>query len=197
MKEVQDYYFKKAKKDKYVARSAYKLEEIQKKHPILRKGQKVMDLGCFPGSWLQYVSRVIGKEGLVLGIDLQDLKMNLPENARFIHGDINELDLNQFAEYASNFDVIVSDMAPKTTGIKHLDAERSFQLCDMALFVAEKYLKNSGSIVVKVFQGAPLEKLLKKMRAEYQKVAIVKPKSSRNESVEVFVVGMKKKQTTE
>ncbi|MGK0288950.1 MAG: 23S rRNA (uridine2552-2'-O)-methyltransferase [bacterium] len=193
MKKVQDHYFQKAKQDNYVARSAYKLEEINKKCPILKKGNKVIDLGCCPGSWIQYASKVVGPTGKVVGVDLNPVQIVLPENAVFLQGDINEIDLNFAGEHADQFDTVMSDMAPKTTGIKHLDADRSFQLCEMALFVAQKWLKPNGSVVVKVFQGAAQQKLLEQMRREYEKVKIVKPKSSRDESVEVFVVGLNKK----
>lgn len=189
MKEIQDYYFKKAKKDGYVARSAYKLEEIDTKHKLLKPGDKVIDLGCFPGSWMQYISKKVGTKGLVMGVDRTALKIPLKENMRFVHGDINELDLTVTSQYADSFDVVCSDMAPNTTGNKNVDAARSFQLCQMALLVAQNNLKRSGLTVVKILQGSTFDQLLRQMRDEYQKVKIVKPKSSRNESKEVFVLG--------
>lgn len=189
MKEVQDHYFKKAKKDGYVARSAFKLEEIDKKVNLLKSGQKVMDLGCYPGSWMQYISKKVGADGLVVGIDRTEYKNQLKNNMVVLHEDINELDIDTLGQYADSFDVVCSDMAPNTCGIKSVDAERSLQLCQMALYVAEKFLKKGGATVVKVFQGSPLERLVKQMRQEYKVVKRIKPKSSRNESKEIFVVG--------
>lgn len=195
MKKIQDHYFKQAKKDGYAARSAYKLEEIDNKHRLLRPGGRVLDLGCFPGSWLQYISKKIGDAGLVVGVDRTQLKMPLKPNMRFIHADINELDLSRLSQDADPFDLVCSDMAPNTTGVKAVDSARSYQLCQMALLVGDRYLKASGSILVKVLQGESFDLLLKQMRQDYQTVKTIKPKSSRSESKEVFVLGSGRKAT--
>lgn len=193
MKKVQDHYFKKAKQDGFAARSAYKLQEINQKHHIIGRGSRVLDLGCFPGSWMQYIAQQIGEKGLVVGVDRTNLKIPLTPNMRFIHSDINELDLALPGTFVDRYDLVCSDMAPDTTGIKSVDAERSIQLCEMALWVAQKWLKNGGNTVVKVLVGGPFDRLLKQMRSEYTHVKTVKPKSSRNESKEVFVLGLNKK----
>ncbi len=192
MKKVQDYYFKKAKSKGFVARSAFKLEEIDQKHKIITPGMSVMDLGCFPGSWLQYISKKIGNNGLVLGVDIQELKLPLAANMKFIHSDINDLNLESISDFRPYFDLICSDMAPKTTGIKGTDADRSYHLCQMVLEVSQQLLKYGGNTLMKVFQGAALEKLVQQMKNEYQVVKRIKPKSSRNESVEIFVLGVNK-----
>lgn len=192
MKKVQDHYFKKAKKEGYIARSAYKLQEMDQKQNLLRKGLKVIDLGCFPGSWMQYISTRIGEKGLVVGIDRTELQMPLKANMRFIHSDINELDISSISGIASRYDLVFSDMAPNTTGAKNVDSARSYQLCQMAMIVAQDYLKTSGSILVKILQGSTFNTLLSDMKSEYKVVKTLKPKSSRDESKEVFVLGSQK-----
>ena len=191
MKTVQDYYFNKAKSEKHVARSIYKLKEIQNKFRILKNGQRVLDLGASPGSWLQYVSKVVGSKGFVLGIDLKKLEINLPENVSFLQANLNEIDPKRILQHSKRFDVIISDMAPKTTGIKHMDAERSCQLSLLALDFAKKYLSSAGSLVVKVFQGNSVGLLRNEIKKEFKKINTFKPKSSRNESVETFIIGRK------
>ncbi len=193
MKQIQDHYFKKAKKEGYVARSAFKLEEIDIKHKLIKPGDRIIDLGCFPGSWMQYISKKVGKNGIVVGVDRTELKIPLKENMRFVHGDINELDLSITTGFATGYDLVCSDMAPNTTGNKSVDAARSLQLCQMALLVAQNNLKKRGATLVKILQGGTFDHLLKQMRDEYDKVKIIKPKSSRNESKEIFVLGLNTK----
>lgn len=193
MKQVQDHYFHKAKKEGFAARSAFKLKEIDNKHKLIKRGDHIIDLGCFPGSWMQYISQRIGNNGLVVGIDRTELKIPLKDNMRFIHGDINDIDLALLDEYKRTFDIICSDMAPNTTGMKDVDAARSFQLCQMALLIAQNKLKKGGATLVKILQGSTFNELLTQMRSEYGTVKIVKPKSSRNESKEIFVLGINKK----
>ena len=192
MKKVKDFYFNKAKAKGFVARSAFKLEEIDQKNQILKPGMSVVDLGCFPGSWLQYISKRIGNEGIVVGVDMQELKLPLSANMKFFHSDINELDLAILKQIKPYFDLICSDMAPKTTGIKGTDADRSYHLCQMVLATCQKLLKYGGHTLIKVFQGAALEKLVQQMKIEYQIVKRIKPRSSRNESVEIFILGINK-----
>lgn len=193
MKNVQDHYFRKAKKDGYVARSAYKLQEIDQKNGLINKGDRVLDLGCFPGSWMQYIAKQVGSSGLVVGIDRTPLEISLGDNMRFIHSDINDLDLDILGQHSERFDLVCSDMAPNTSGIKSTDAARSFQLCRMALLVAEKWLKPGGATLVKILQGSSFPELQKLMREEYATVKNIKPKSSRSESKEIFVLGLNRK----
>ncbi len=192
MKKVKDYYFQKAKAQGYVARSIYKLEEINQKHRIIKPGNRVVDLGCYPGSWMQYINQAVGNSGLVVGVDLNEITIPLKKNMIFLQSDIGELDIDSLGQYANIFDVICSDMAPKTTGTKSIDAERSYQLCQMAELVAQKWLITGGNLVVKIFQGAPMDRLIAELKENYQTVKRFKPKSSRNESVEIFVLGLGK-----
>ena len=193
MKKIKDHYFHKAKRDGYVARSAYKLEEIDKKHRILRNGNLVLDLGCSPGSWLQYASRKVGEKGKVLGVDLQTVKLSLPQNVKVIQADIFEMTVNDLEMNGGMVDVILSDMAPKTTGIRDTDAQRSYALNQQVLELSGDLLRPQGTLLVKAFQGAPLEQLRREFSSIFAQVKLCKPKSSRSESVEIFLLGLSKK----
>ena len=136
MKKIKDHYFHKAKKDGYAARSVYKIEEIDKKYRIIRTGNKVLDLGCSPGSWLQYASRKVGKSGQVLGVDLQPVKISLPSHVKVIKADIFELTDEDLKINGGQSNVILSDMSPKTSGIRTTDVRRSFELNKKVLNLA-------------------------------------------------------------
>ena len=194
MKKIKDHYFHKAKRNGYVARSAYKLEEIDKKHRIICKGNLVLDLGCSPGSWLQYASRKVGEEGQVLGVDLQLVKHSLPSHVKVLQADIFDLTAKDLEMNGGMADVILSDLAPKTSGIRATDAQRSFALNQQVLQLADKLLRPQGALLVKAFQGAPLDGLHSAFSESFAKVKLCKPKSSRTESVEIFLLGMGKKQ---
>jgi 23S rRNA (uridine2552-2'-O)-methyltransferase len=186
----KDYFFNKAKKEGFAARSIFKLEEIDKKFRLLKQGQKVLDLGCAPGSWSQYVSKKIGQQGRLLGVDLQAVKFNMP-NSVFYQGDMLELQPEQLFQETGvtpPFDLVISDMAPKTTGVRITDQARSMELCELALSVAERFLKPKGHFVCKMFHSAEFEDFRKKLRGRFEKVEIVRPESTRKESKEIFFV---------
>src|SRR6185295_11472575 len=139
----KDYFFKKAKEENYVARSVFKIQEMDEKFKIFKSGYKVLDLGAAPGSWSQYASQKVGAQGRVLGIDIQPIKLTLP-NAVFITADMRDLNLaDVMAEHgiAPPFDIVMSDMAPKTTGIRVTDQARSLELCELALATAGRFLR--------------------------------------------------------
>ncbi len=192
MKKIKDHYFHKAKRDGYVARSAYKLEEIDKKHRLLRKGNLVLDLGCSPGSWLQYAAGKVGEQGQVLGVDLQTVKLSLPKNVKVLQADIFEMTVKDFEMNGGMVDVILSDMAPKTTGIRDTDAQRSYALNQQVFELSGDLLRPHGTLLVKAFQGAPLEQLRREFSSSFAQVKLCKPKSSRSESVEIFLLGLNK-----
>ena len=188
----KDYYFHKAKEDNFAARSIYKLEEIDAKFRLIKPGFKILDLGAAPGSWSQYASKKVGTKGRVLGIDLQPIKITLP-NAAFLEADINDIDWEEvFTEYEMTppFDIVMSDMAPRTTGIKITDQARSMQLCEMALEVGIKYLKPNGHFIVKFFHSEDFEDLRNMIRKNFSKCEILRPKSTRKESKEIFLIGI-------
>jgi 23S rRNA (uridine2552-2'-O)-methyltransferase len=193
LKKIKDHYFHKAKRDGYVARSAYKLEEIDKKHRLLRKGNLVLDLGCSPGSWLQYAAGKVGEQGQVLGVDLQTVKLSLPKNVKVLQADIFEMTVKDFEMNGGMVDVVLSDMAPKTTGIRDTDAQRSYALNQQVLELSGDLLRPHGTLMVKAFQGAPLEQLRREFSSSFAQVKLCKPKSSRSESVEIFLLGLNKK----
>ena len=193
MKKIKDHYFHKAKRDGYVARSAYKLEEIDKKHRLLRKGNLVLDLGCSPGSWLQYAAGKVGEQGQVLGVDLQTVKLSLPKNVKVLQADIFEMTVKDFEMNGGMVDVVLSDMAPKTTGIRDTDAQRSYALNQQVLELSGDLLRPHGTLLVKAFQGAPLEQLRREFSSSFAQVKLCKPKSSRSESLEIFLLGLNKK----
>ena len=193
MKKVKDHYYQKAKKDGFVARSVYKLEEIDRKEKLLKAKMKVMDLGCHPGSWTQYASKKVGAEGMVIGIDIQKVYQKFSKNVQIFQEDIYHLKLSNLP--LTEFDFIISDIAPKTTGIRTLDAQRSFQLGEQVLSVAKETLKVRGNLLLKVFQGRDFEQLRQHFREQFQKVKIHKPNSSRSESVEIFLLGIHKKES--
>lgn len=188
MKKIQDYYFHKARREGYVARSAYKLEEIDQQHRLLKQGQKVLDLGCCPGSWMQYTAQKITPGGSLLGIDLQPVSLALPDFVTVLQADIFELERTG-PWWETPFDVILSDMAPKTSGIRSLDADRSQALNQQVLWLASEHLRVGGNLLVKAFQGGSFQQLQADFRQQFAEVKVCKPRSSRSESVEVFVLG--------
>ena len=189
MKKVRDHYFNKARKDNYPARSVYKLEEVQKKYQLIRKNNRVLDLGCSPGSWSLYAAKIVGSGGRVTGLDLQPVRVkNQAAWLEFIRGDIFS-GMPWLTDRL--FDVILSDMAPHTSGNKFTDHIRSVELAARALEICRTALKRGGVFYCKVFQGEDFPGFVTEVRKLFKQVKVVKPKSSRSESREVFVLGLK------
>ena len=191
----RDHFFKKAKKENFAARSVFKLEEIDQRYKILKSGMQVLDLGCAPGSWSQYSSQKIGPKGRILGIDLSPVTVKL-SNAVFIQADLRDLNLENIIRdngFNPPFDLVVSDMAPKTTGIRITDQARSFELCELALKMAQQYLKKGGHFVCKLFHSDDFGVLKEAMKKDFQKFEAVKPDSTRKISKEIFLIGLHKK----
>ncbi|MEE8436647.1 MAG: RlmE family RNA methyltransferase, partial [bacterium] len=159
--KVQDHFFNKAKREGFAARSVYKLEEIDRKRKLLRPGMRALDLGCAPGSWLQYAAGRVGPSGRVVGVDLHAVTAKLPPQARVLTGDVFSLSPQELMAEGEEalFDVILSDMAPKTTGIKQADAARSATLVRRVLSLALEALKPGGACLAKVFQGVEMKAL--------------------------------------
>ena len=188
----RDHYSERAKQERYPARSVYKLKEAQKKYRLISQGDQVLDLGCSPGSWLLYAAELTGRHGKVFGIDLKPVKIQIPPQAKTLEIDILTIDGSWIEEQglASRFNVVLSDMAPATTGNKALDATRSFQLCQAALTIAEMVLKPGGTFMCKIFQGEEFKEFSDAVKSQFKRHKIFKPQSSRKESKEIFIIGM-------
>jgi 23S rRNA (uridine2552-2'-O)-methyltransferase len=190
--DPKDYYFHKAKKENYAARAVFKIQEIDERFKLLRPGYKVLDLGAAPGSWSQYASQIVGPKGRVLGIDLAPIKLTL-RNTLFLTADMRDLDLAEvMTEHGIEppFDVVLSDMAPKTTGIRVTDQARSLELCELALSTAERFLREKGHFVAKLFHSDDFEVFRDMLRERFNRVEVLRPKSTRKESKEIFLIGL-------
>ncbi len=194
MKKVKDYYYKKAKEENYSARSVYKLKEINNKKHFLKANQKILELGAAPGSWSEYTSKIIGNDGLILGIDLKERPKKIADNAPFIQGDVFEIELSTYRKFAKTYSGIISDMAPNTTGHKNTDHLQSVGLCEKSLYLSLQLVKKGGYLLVKIFQGGEFQNFILKMKKHYNNVSILKPNSSRKESREIFILGLNKKE---
>lgn len=193
MRKIQDHYFKKAKQERYPARSVYKLQEAQDKHRLLRKGDRVLDLGCQPGSWTLFAARTVGATGLVVGADLQGGAGRQVEGGAPIRWLTADLTAPEFIDtirgIAPRFEAVLSDAAPRTTGSKWTNQQRSLALARQVLAVATELLAPGGRFYCKVFEGEGFRDYVEEVRSRFRTVRIVKPKSSRPESREVFVFG--------
>lgn len=188
-----DHYTRQAQKDNFAARSVYKLQEIQKKYRILGRGARILDLGCAPGSWLQLAAQAIGPDGRLVGIDLVPITINLPDTVTVITGDVFDLE-GRLAELGqTRFDTVISDMAPATTGNRHVDEARSVGLCEAALKIADKTLVPGGSFVCKIFQGSDFKAFTDRVKRRFDRQVSFRPQSTRKASREVFVIGLGKK----
>jgi 23S rRNA (uridine2552-2'-O)-methyltransferase len=182
-----DHFTREAKAAGYPARSVFKLEEIDKRARLLRQGQRVLDLGASPGSWALYASQRVGGGGRVLAIDLKPLETALPKNVEFILGDAFALEDARMASLAP-YDVVLSDMAPNTTGNRLGDQTRSYELFMRALEVGGRLLKPGGSFVGKIFMGEDLPHARAEVRKLFESERLIRPEGTRSVSYEIFVV---------
>jgi len=189
----QDHYSRQAKKERFPARSVYKLKEMQKKYHLIKKGDNVLDLGCYPGSWLLYAADLTGDRGRVVGIDLEPVTLKLPSHIRVYTGDILSMEDAFFKSLGNHFNLVISDMAPATTGNKHVDSARSYRLCETALSIAQTVLIPGGSFVCKIFHGEDFTLFTNSVKSAFTKHNIFKPQSSRKASKEIFIIGLGKK----
>jgi 23S rRNA (uridine2552-2'-O)-methyltransferase len=192
MKEYRDHYFRKAREENYPARSVYKLKELDAKFRLLKPGMRVLDLGAAPGSWSIGTAEKVGDRGLVLACDIQIAETAFPPQVAFMREDV----CNRSAAFEARlrslgpFDVVLSDMAPRTTGSRVTDQARSLELAVEAFSLAGLCLKQGGAFVVKIFMGPDTQSLLVPMRRVFAAVKTFKPKSSRAECKESFFVGL-------
>ena len=186
-KQRRDIYVRKSKVDGYRARSAYKLIEIDEKFKIFKNGISVIDLGAAPGSWSQYSSKKI-KNGRLVSIDLKE--METIDKISQIKGDFTEDKSKEKIRklFNSKVDVILSDMAVNTTGIKNIDAIYTGELCIEAMMFSKEILKNKGVFVSKIFMGGTFNEIIVKAKSIFKDIKVFKPKSSRKDSKESFII---------
>jgi len=188
-RHFQDEFVKRAQREGYRSRAAYKLLEIQQKDRLIQRGMRVVDLGAAPGGWSQVAAQLAGPSGQVIALDL--LPIEPIPGVSVIQGDFREegpLRALEAALGGQPVDLILSDMAPNTSGIPAVDQPRSVYLAELALELGRRALKPDGSLVVKAFQGEGFDALLRELRGAFRRVAIRKPKASRAESREVYLV---------
>ncbi len=186
-KQRRDIYVRKSKVDGYRARSAYKLIEIDEKFKIFKGGICVVDIGAAPGSWSQYVSKIV-KSGKIISIDLKEMeKIN---NTIQIKGDFTEKDTqNHIKSYLNKkADVVMSDMAVNTTGIKNIDSIQTGELCKEAIFFAKEVISEKGFFISKIFMGSSFNEIVALGKKIFKEVKVFKPKSSRKDSKESFII---------
>jgi 23S rRNA (uridine2552-2'-O)-methyltransferase len=189
--DPKDFYYRQAKKAGLRARSAFKIDEILRRHRLLGKGQAVLDLGAAPGGFLQILAEVVGEKGVAVGVDLEPIRAI---GKRWVRtGIVDLLAPDALAKiqalHPGPFQLVTSDMAPKTIGVKVVDEQRSLELVRMALRIAEETLEKGGGFVAKVFMGGEFPALKKELAARFDELHVVRPQATRESSYEVFVVG--------
>ncbi len=184
-----DSYTKKSKKEGYRSRASYKLKEILTKDIKISKGQSILDLGSFPGGWSQVAIELVGNGGKIVAVDLQ--AMELIKGCFFINKPIEELKERDFEEVREflPFNLVLSDMAPNISGIKERDSALMIGLVDRVLFSVDNFLEKNGSVLIKVFHGESLDYTKRALKERFNKVKISKPKASRPNSKEIYVIG--------
>jgi 23S rRNA (uridine2552-2'-O)-methyltransferase len=186
----KDRYYKKAKEEGFRSRSAYKLIEMDDKFHLLKAGLVVVDLGCSPGGWVQVISRAIGWEGKVIGVDTEPIPPANEKNVSFIRGDIREEGTRQLllAELGRKVDLIVSDMAPHLSGIKFQDHYNSYELAEQAFKLCRMILKENGDFVVKIFPGEELEQFKQNLKGSFAQIRTFIPEATRKTSSEIYLI---------
>jgi 23S rRNA (uridine2552-2'-O)-methyltransferase len=186
----EDHYTRRARNEKWLARSVYKLEEIDRKHRLIRAGARILDLGCYPGSWSQYAIRKAGPKGEVVGVDLQKPERLQSGNFRFIQADVLALDIERLFGEIGYRDAVISDLAPRTTGVAVADVSRSLELAGRALMIALGLLRDKGHFLCKVFEGSGSEELRKEISSRFLQMRIVRPSAVRKASREIYFLGL-------
>ncbi len=191
-KRKREYYYRRAKKEKYRSRAAYKLLQAVKKYQFMKPGDMIVDLGAAPGGWIQASRKIVGSEGFVLGVDLRKVQPINFSNVRTLIGDIREPQIVQHIKelLAYPADVVISDVAPNVSGVWELDHARQIDLARHSLRIATLVLRPRGNFFVKTFQGSMLNDFVREIKQHFVQVKRVKPKSSRARSAELYVLGI-------
>ena len=190
----KDHFYQLAQKNDLISRAYYKLEEIDKKHQIIKKSSKVLDIGCCPGGWSQYVLNKRGNQSVV-GVDILPIEKKFNDNFIFYNFDLNEFEKISEVFISKNycFDVIISDIAPNTSGNQFLDQANSYNLSFLSFQFIKSFLKKGGFFLVKNFQGEDTEQLFKEIKYQFNKAMYVKPNASDKKSKEIYILGLEKK----
>ncbi|HEY1906826.1 MAG TPA: RlmE family RNA methyltransferase [Myxococcaceae bacterium] len=188
----KDHYFQRAKQRGFRARSAFKLEELVERFGLVRSGGHVLDLGAAPGGFLQVVAKAVGPSGLAVGVDLVPLRPFSEAWVRTAVVDVLADDARARVEAVAEgpYDAVLSDMAPKTTGVRATDEARSLRLAERALELAQALGKPGSSFVTKLFMGGDFETFRARLRDVYREVKVVRPEATRSSSVEIYLVGL-------
>ena len=194
-RDKADFYTQRAHKEGYPARSVYKLEEINSTSRLIKPGDTVLDVGAAPGSWTLYTHRVLLKErGKIVSVDLNPLSLDpIPPTVTEFTGDAFSAEIRAKLVENGPYDAIISDAAPMTTGNRIVDTTRSEYLAEQVVILAEEQLRDHGNMVIKIFQGGGEQEVLKKMRTIFSKAKAFKPKASRDDSFEIFLIGLDRK----
>lgn len=190
-----DRFYRKARKEQFASRAVYKLKTLDERFELLQPGDRVLDLGCWPGGWLQYCLERTGPTGRIVGLDRRELSIALPDRVRVLQGDVREMAPETLLGDLDHFDVVISDMAPDTTGIRFTDAARSVELVERALLVARATLRPGGHWLAKIFVGSGFDELLAEVKKTFRRVKMAKPEASRKESPEQYIVARERRPT--
>ena len=185
IKRKRDYWRRKAKEEGYLSRAAYKLIQINQRFKLIKPGMRILELGASPGGWTQVLSELVGESGEIVAVDIRRLKFSA-DNVRFIRSDIRKLDTKALGK----FDLVVSDLAPNTSGHYSLDQAKQLRLVLEAYKIAKEVLKPGGAFISKVFYGEDVEDVVKEMRKEFKFARLYKPKASRSESAETYIIAV-------
>jgi 23S rRNA (uridine2552-2'-O)-methyltransferase len=192
----RDRYARKATEEGYLARSAFKLQFISERFPVLRPRFRVLDLGAAPGSWMQVASGIVGPKGIVVGVDINPIMFSAP-NVVTMSADILASAFGETVAQYAPFDTVLSDAAPSTTGIRERDQAASMELVEGAVAIARWALKRRGVLVAKAFECEEMHTIMKLLRAEYDEVRAFKPPASRDRSYETFIIALGKRAQAE
>jgi 23S rRNA (uridine2552-2'-O)-methyltransferase len=186
----EDHYTRRARKENWPARSVFKLQEIDRKYKLIRRGDHLLDLGCHPGSWSQYCLKKIGPRGSVVGVDLREPDRLSAPNFRFIQADVLRLDATWLQKEIGLCHAVISDLAPKTTGIRVADASRSLELAQSALNMALLLLKKKGHFLCKAFESEETKPFRDLISLHFGRTRIIRPAAVRKASKEIYLLGL-------
>jgi 23S rRNA (uridine2552-2'-O)-methyltransferase len=186
----EDHYTRRARQENWLARSVYKLEEIDRKYKLIRPGGRILDLGCYPGSWSQYCIRKAVPNGEVVGVDLREPERLRSKAFRFIKADVLTLDTEWLVGEIGRRDVVISDLAPSTSGIAVADVSRSLELAWKALAIALSVLRKKGHFLCKVFEGEGAQDLRREVSSRFDQMRIIRPSAVRKASREMYFLGL-------